>query len=84
MGMRCGQPVKWFIVEMIMGQRLSNFISNLMKERIRGRPGLLVVCLLLTRAGGKVLLLLLLLLLLRKIVEITGEAHTDISDCLDS
>ena len=81
MGMRCEQPIKWFIVEMI--RKVSNFIYNLMKERIRGRPGLLVVCLLLTRAGGKVLLLLLLLLL-RKIVEITGEAHTDISDCLDS
>ena len=81
MGMRCEQPVIWFIVEMIRDRGISIFISNLMKEWIRGRPGLLVVGLLLTRAGGKVLLLLLLL---RKIVEITGEAHTDISDCLDS
>ena len=71
-GMRYEQPVKWSIDEMI---RVSKY--NLMKERIRGRPGLLVVALLLTRAGGKVLLL-------RKIVEITGESNTDISDCLDS
>ena len=51
-----------------------------MKKWIGGCPRLFVVRVLLTRAaraGRK------LLLLLRKICKVTGEAHTDIPDCLD-
>ena len=51
-----------------------------MEEWIGGRPRLFVVFMLLTVCVGREVLLLLL----RKIVKITRESHTDISDCLDS
>ena len=50
-----------------------------MEEWIGGRPRLFVVFMLLTACIGREVLLLL-----RKIVKITRESHTDISDCLDS